>query len=186
MVVWSNTVMLNVPATALAVASLYHFRRWIEGGGMTALVVTTAFVSAALFTYYPNAAIVMLLAAWAWARRDKVPLKRRVVPIVIIGLIAGIPLGVALLVAPVHTARQLPTWLLLADATTWTYYWRVLPTIAGAPIVVMGVAGAVAGLASVRWRGEAIWVPDGHGVGHGHSARQKEMLDWLEWVLPQA
>jgi hypothetical protein len=23
-------------------------------------------------------------------------------------------------------------------------------------------------------------------VGHGHSARQKEMLDWLEWVLPQA
>ena len=28
MVVWSNAVMLNVPATALGLACLYHFRRW--------------------------------------------------------------------------------------------------------------------------------------------------------------
>jgi hypothetical protein len=157
-VMWSNTVMLNVPVTALGLASLYHFRRWLETAGMKSFVLAALFVTAVLLTYYPGASVLCILAAWGLLRVSDLRFDRRLVWIAVAGLIALVPLLAALLLAPVHTSRQLPTVAFLARLTTWTYYWRMLPGVIGRPALALGLAGCAAGLASARWRAEAVFV----------------------------
>jgi hypothetical protein len=157
-VVWSNTVMLNVPATALGLASLYHFRRWLETTRMTSLVLTALFVTAVLLTYYPSASVLSILAAWTLLRVRDLRFDRRFLWIAVAGLIALVPLLAALLLAPVHTSRQLPTVAFLTRPTTWTYYWRMLPGVIGRPALALGLAGCAAGLASARWRSEVVFL----------------------------
>jgi len=56
----------------------------------------------------------------------------------------------------------LPTIAFLTRATTWTFYWRQLPEVIGAPALALGLAGVAAGLLLARWRTEAahvaIWI----------------------------
>ena len=155
---WSNTVMLNVPATALGLASLYHFRRWLETAQTKPLLLTAACVTAVLLTYYPGASVLFVLAAWYCIRSGDRHLERRWLWIAAAVLVALIPLAAALLLAPVHTSRQLPTLAFLMTGPTWTYYWTKLPSIVGMPVFALGLAGCVVGVASSRWRAEAVFV----------------------------
>jgi hypothetical protein len=158
MVVWSNAVMLNVPATALGLASLYHFRRWLETARITQLVTATFFLTAVMLTYYPGGSVVCILAAWAVFRAGDLRLDRRLLWIAAAAPIAVVPLLAALLLAPVHTSRQLPTLAFLSNRTTWTFYWSELPGLVGGPALALGLAACVAGLTSARWRTEAVFV----------------------------
>ena len=160
--VWSNTVMLNVPATALGLASLYHFRRWLETTRIAQLVAAACFLTAVLLTYYPGASVLCILAVWALFRIRDLRLDRRLLWVASLSLIAIVPLLAAVLLAPVHTSRHLPTIGFLTKLTTWTFYWSVLPDVVGWPALVLGLAGCVAGVAIARWRTEvayvAIWI----------------------------
>jgi hypothetical protein len=158
MALWSNAVMLNVPATAAALASLYHFRRWLETSVGQQLALSAAFVTAALLTYYPSASILPILAMWALLRLQRFRPDRKSVWFVAAAVIATVPLLTALWLTPVHTARQLPTFALLSAPGTWTYYWRALPDVIGGVALALGLAGCAAGYAVVRWRTETTFV----------------------------
>jgi hypothetical protein len=157
-VMWSNTVMLNVPATALGLASLYHFRHWLETARMKSFVLTALFVTAVLLTYYPSTSVLFILAAWGILRVRDLRFDRRCLWAAAAASIALVPLLAALLLAPVHTSRQLPTGAFLARLPTWTYYWRMLPGVIGRPALAVGLAGCAAGLASARWRAEVVFL----------------------------
>jgi len=163
LVVWSNTVMLNVPATALGLALLYHFRRWSETARARQLVPAAFFLMAVPLTYYPGIIVFCILAAWAPLLRARdLRFDRRLLWIAGGGLMALVPLLAALWLAPVHTSRHLPTIAFLTRPTTWTFYWRVLPDVVGGPALVLGLAGCAAGVMIARWRTDiayiAVWI----------------------------
>jgi hypothetical protein len=157
-VLWSNTVMLNVPATALGLASLYHFRRWLETARMKPLVLATLFLAADLLTYYPSASVLSILAVWALFRVRDLRFDRRLLWIAATALVAFVPFVAVLFLAPVHTSRHVPTIAFLTSMTTWTYYWSMLPGVIGWPALTLGLAGCAAGAAIARWRTEAAYV----------------------------
>jgi hypothetical protein len=155
---WSNTVMLNVPATALGVASLYYFRRWLETAGIKPLVLAICFSTAVLLTYYPGGSVLCILGVWALPRIRDRGFDRRLWWIPAAALMAAVPLLTALLLAPVHTARQLPTIALLTSASTWAFYWRALPNIVGGPALALGTTSLAAVVGTKEWRAEAAYV----------------------------
>ena len=162
MVLWSNAVMLNVPATAAGLASLYHFRRWLETAGRMQLALSVVFVTVVLLTYYPSASVLPVLAAWGLLHVRGLRFDRKFLWAVAAGVIAMVPLLAALRLAPVHTSRHLPTLAFLSSPGTWTYYWRMLPGVIGSVALALGLAGCAAGFVVVRWRAEttyiAIWI----------------------------
>ena len=141
LVLWSNTVMLNVPATALGLGSLYHFRRWLETGRTTQGLAASGFAIAALLTYYPGGIVLCVLGTWALVGGRPLRFDRRLLWIAAAALVALLPLVAALVLAPVHTSRQLPTVALLTKRVTWTFYWRVLPDVVGMPAFAAGAVG---------------------------------------------
>jgi len=154
MVLWSNAVMLNVPATAAGLASLYHFRRWLDTSARTQLALGVLSVTIVLLTYYPSATVLPVLAAWALLDRRGFRFDRTLVWAAAAGVLALVPLLAALRLAPVHTSRHLPTLAFLSAPGTWTYYWRVLPGVIGGAALALGFAGLAAGSASSRQRPE--------------------------------
>jgi hypothetical protein len=159
MVVWSNTVMLNIPATALGLGSLYHFRRWLDTGRTPQLAAATGFVIAVLLTYYPGGIVLCVLGAWALAGGRPLRFDRRVLWLAATALLALVPMVAALVLAPVHTSRQLPTVEFFTKNTTWTFYWRVLPAVVGLPALAVGAVG-IAGTVSTggRLRTEGVFL----------------------------
>src|SRR5206468_7998913 len=83
---------------------------------------------------------------------------RRFIWIAGIALLASVPLLAAVLLAPVHTSRQLPTVAFLNRTTTWIYYWGVLPGVVGGPALAFGAASVAAAWSTPKWRGEAGYV----------------------------
>src|SRR5262245_2541814 len=158
MVLWSNTVMLNVPATALGLGSLYHFRRWLETGRTTQGFAAVAFAIAVLLTYYPGGIVLCVLVTWAFVDGRSFRFDRRLLWIAAAVLVALLPLVAALALAPVHTSRQMPTIAFLTKRVTWTCYWRVLPGVVGMPALVAGAAGIAAAAWTKAWRTEADYV----------------------------
>jgi hypothetical protein len=162
MVLWSNAVMLNVPATAAGLASLYHFRRWLETSGRDQFALCVVFVAIVLLTYYPSASVLPVLAAWALLDVRGLRFDRKLVWVVAAGVIALIPLLAALRLAPVHTSRHLPTLEFLSAPGTWTYYWRALLGVIGGAGLALGLAGCAAGFVVSRRRSDTthltIWI----------------------------
>jgi hypothetical protein len=155
-VVWSSTIMLNVPSAALGLGVLYHFRHWSEARRVRDLVLAAAFAVGVALTYYPGLAVLFVCLAWTLTFRRDFTLDRRAIGIAALIIVALVPLAISLLLIPVHTTRQWPTLAYLATPTTWTYYWTRLPEVVGWPALVFGVAGVVVGASDARWRDEAI------------------------------
>ena len=161
-VLWTNSVMLNIPAAALGLAVLYHFRRWSETARVTQLVLTLLFAAAVVLTYYQGGIVLCICAGWAALRWREFRLNRRALWIAAGALCAIAPVAIAITLAPVQTARHLPTLALLTKSSTWTFYWTTLPDVTGRPALVAGVAGLIAGFFTARWRTDAaylaIWI----------------------------
>ena len=157
-VLWSNAVMLNIPATALGLGSLYHFRRWLETGVSRQLVFALLFVAAILLTYYPGISVVCVFAAWAVLHLRGINLDRKFLWFLMGALCAVIPLAAALLLAPIHTLRHVPSLTVLTSGTTWTYYWKMLPVILGGTALALGLGSLAVSLLSRRWRTEAAYI----------------------------
>ncbi len=105
-VVWSTTVMLNVPALALGMASLYHARRWVESGGGKRALICAAFCTATLFTYYQGGIAIAIGLVWALFLRSSRSRSRRALAIVAVALLAAIPVLLAAVFAPDVPAAQ--------------------------------------------------------------------------------
>jgi hypothetical protein len=157
-VLWTNSVMLNIPATALGLAVLYHFRRWSDTARVTQLVLTLLFSAAVVLTYYQGGIVLCICAGWAALRWREFRFDRRALWIAATAVCAIMPVAISIVLAPVQTARHLPTLALLARPSTWTFYWITLPDVIGWPALVTGLAGLIAGLFTARWRTDATYV----------------------------
>ena len=156
MVLWSNAVMLNMPATALGLGGIYHARRWLDSADSRQLLLAAACTSAVLLTYYPGAVAVPVIAALALARWRDITLSRRTIWIAAAALCAAVPLAAAMVFSPVHTARHLPSAAFLAEPSTWLLYWYLVPQVVGWPALVLGASGGAMAGATARYRSEAI------------------------------
>jgi hypothetical protein len=184
MVLWSNTVMLNVPAVALGLACLYHFRRWAERaapgpdlgssgtragirsaaetsksdpmvqGRRTQLLLAIGALSAALLTYYQSGAIILVCAVWFVFLCGR---SRADTPLSYVAIAVGlacVPLALSLYVAPVQTIRHLPSPVGLVRLATWTYYWAALPRVVGALALLLAAVSLVVLAGQPSWRTE--------------------------------
>ncbi len=161
-VLWTNSVMLNIPAAALGLAVLYHFRRWSETARVTQLVLTLVFAAAVVLTYYQGGIVLCICAGWFVLRWREFRVDRKALWVAAGALCAIAPVAIAIALAPVQTARHLPTLALLTRSSTWTFYWMALPDVTGRPALVAGMAGLIAGFFTARWRTDAaylaIWI----------------------------
>jgi hypothetical protein len=161
-VLWTNSVMLNIPAAALGLAVLYHFRRWSETARVTQLVLTLVFAAAVVLTYYQGGIVLCVCAGWFVLRWQEFRVDRKALWVAAGALCAIAPVAIAIALAPVQTARHLPTLALLTRSSTWTFYWMALPDVTGRPALVAGMAGLIAGFFTARWRTDAaslaIWI----------------------------
>lgn len=157
-VVWSNAVMLNLPATALSLGALYHFRRWIERDGTRQLVLSSAFVAGVLMTYFPSGTILLICGAWAlWQRRGP-DIRRRGLWAVGAAIAAAIPLGIVLLLGPVQAMRNLPSPVVALNPKVWLFYAVATLQVTGKAVLALGSLGLVLGLSAPRWRREATYI----------------------------
>jgi hypothetical protein len=155
-VLWSNAIMLNVPATALGLACLYHFRRWLEAVDKKHLVLALVSFTALVLTYYQGASVLCVATAWmVLLRRHSRIRSIRLAQLVTISAVAILPLALAAYLAPVQIARHLPVVASLGRVRTWTFYWKVLPDLVGPPALALGLIGLGYGLLVPRWRTEA-------------------------------
>ena len=146
-VLYSNAVLLNVPATALAIAALYHLMAWLETGITADKRRFAALTIAALVTYYP-AALMLPLAALAMAIYRKRPSARALWSIT--AAVVAIVLMAALLL-PQHWARHAPRPQRLLDGRLWRFYADQLVDLSSPAWIVLGALGAVA-LLALRWQ----------------------------------
>lgn len=157
-VVWSNAVMLNVPAMALALAALYHFRRWLESSRSTQLAVSGIFLAAVALTYYQALTALCVFAGWGLMASRGMRIDRRVWWMAAAVLCALLPIAASLLLAPVNAARHLPSAAFLAGGGSFPFYWKVLARAVGGVMLTLGAVSLTAGVFSLRWRREALFV----------------------------
>ena len=154
-VLWSNAVMLNIPAMALSVGALYHFRRWLETRRRVDLGLSGALLAMVLLTYYPAAVVLGIFAGWLLLQVRGFRWDRRLAWIAVGVFAACLPIALSLWLAPVHTARHFPSVRFLSRSATWTFYWRALPGLVGWWTLALGATGCLMAVFTRQWQTEA-------------------------------
>ncbi len=157
-VVWSNSVMLNIPALALALATLYHCRRWIESTSLRQLQLTAVFALATLGTYYQATGVLVICAVWVLVRRREIHAPRQLGWLAILAVCGILPVVATCLIAPVQIVRHLPSVETLRAGGTWSFYWLALPQIISWAWLTVAVSSLASGIWSTRWRREVAYL----------------------------
>jgi hypothetical protein len=147
---YANGVLLNLPATALGLAALYHLRRRMDGGAAGHLLAFAGLAVATVLTYYP--AVLTLVVALVWA--SQAGRWRGVARLA--ALLASLIGAIVLLtgVLPAHLTRNLPSLSLLGSAQAWLFYARGLVRLAGLPLLLAAAFGLAAAARDRRLRRE--------------------------------
>lgn len=159
-VLWSNAVMLNVPAAALSLAALYHAKRWMEvppgPAARRQLYASAAFSVAAALTHFIAGFLVFMILAWIVFLRqwDKVRDFRTLLSALISGMLLLPFYYVAQKWAPIHAGFVSRSLESIGSKAGWTYYPKILPDLAGFVPLAVGLLGFAAGIANRRWRRE--------------------------------
>lgn len=161
-VVWSNAVMLNIPAMSVAVAALYAARRWIDAPSRLRFLLMLSFTGLLIVVYYPAALIVVVLAAWllgdgrwrtAWTRHRPA--------VLVLGCVLLTCAFASLVVTPIPSLKLVSLEDLL-HWSKWRYYLRAVPRLLHPVVVLLAAAALVSAVIDRRYRHEvrllAIWV----------------------------
>jgi len=158
-VVWTNAVMLNVPAAAFGIACLYHYRKWSESGGKKQLMAAALAGAAAALTYYLGAIAVFICLLWALLLSLRGQTRRRKAYWMFTAIVvAVVPLLFIARLAPVFVARHLPGVGILAHPAQWIFYIRRLPALLGPAGLLLGLNGLALALATARLRREGAYL----------------------------
>jgi hypothetical protein len=144
----SNSVLLNMPATALGVGALYHCQSWLDTGARVDRARFLALAIAAVCTYIPGAIVLPVALVWLAFSHRLADMRLVWVPA------AGVALAVAVMAVllPDHFARQGPSLTRFLDPTNWRYYGAILPRSVGGGWLVLAAAGIGVGLAAPEHR----------------------------------
>jgi Dolichyl-phosphate-mannose-protein mannosyltransferase len=159
-IVWSNAIMLNVPAMTLGLATLYHGRQLLDAPRSRQLYLTAIFGVLAILTYLPTAIIAFVLLAWIIVERCGA-IVRQPRAWLVLGLAALTLAPWALITlkwAPTHVGMVSGSVFRVSQSFTeprrWLYYFDSLPELFTGWVLALAAVGAVAGLWSRRWRRE--------------------------------
>ncbi len=153
--VWTNAIMLNIPATALGMACLYHWRRWSEAEARKHLWACIAFGIGAALTYYQGGIAIAVCLAWTVLfRRTNLRHRLGILLIAATALIGFLPVVLSARFMPVFLNRQLPSVALLKNSETWSFYPAGMPSLLGVFLLGIGIAGFLAGMSDRKWRRE--------------------------------
>ena len=160
-VVWSHAVMLHMPALALATASLFHVRRWLESGDAAPdwrqFGLGVLFGTLGVLTYFQAAVVAVVTLAWIFVeRRWRLLVSPAVLPVIGAGAVLLV-IGVLALSrwAPSQLAWVVPKLDVILNPASWTYYLDALPDLFTWHLLALALLGGLAGLATRRWRAEA-------------------------------
>jgi hypothetical protein len=148
---YANVVMLNVPATALGIATLYHLQRWLDSGNPRHQRISVAFAVATVAMYFPGA--VVLLVAVTWVALSTRRLNAG------LWLPAGVMLVGLLVTAsmlPAQMARQAPSLTRIFSSEPWAFYSRELLFILGNIWPALAASGLVVALLRPAYRPQAV------------------------------
>jgi hypothetical protein len=160
MIQFSHAIMLNVPALALGLATLYHARRGLTAPSRTPL--SRHWYAAAILgllttlTYYPAAVVLFVLAAWIplLGRWSLFGAKRIWILLILAALVLLPSAYVVSHWAPRQLGWLIPSKERFLDISSWEFYAVNSPEILQPTTLLLAAAGAAAGLASRRWRRE--------------------------------
>lgn len=162
---WSNSVMLNAPATMLTIASLYHMHRWLDDldQGQRRLLhmyLAAAFGVLAVLTYLPAGFLIFVMVVWILARGHWRTLKRP--PVIITTIICAAPILAWLIMTseytPMHMKWATPKGKQLARMSQWLYYGNVMPQLLSPWLLTLSGIGAVIGLTIRERRRETLYL----------------------------
>lgn len=167
-IVWSNAVMLNLPATALGLAALYHGRRLLDRPRSGHLYLVAIFGVLAILTYLTAGMIVFVLLAWFLIERCGTVFRQ-----LRTWIVAGLA---ALALAPwaVITVKYAPVQMTMVSGSGqyaglssaawwhWLSYLTELPQLVTNWVLALAAVGVIVGLWSRRWRREVklalVWI----------------------------
>ena len=150
----SHAIMLNVPALALQLASLYHVRRWLDESSRGQLALGVLLGTLALLTYQGNLAEILVVGWWVAIRGRWRSLARLgAFPLAIAA--AAVLIGVAALLRLGHSQLRWlvdTPWLWYLD--NWLYYLGTFPDNFGLIVPGLAAVGLVIGSGTPGWRRE--------------------------------
>jgi hypothetical protein len=157
-VLYSHTIMLNVPAFAVGLAALYHARRWLEAPSMRQGCAAATLTVLAVLTYYQAAAIVFVMVSWLFALRGwRAVSTRRTLAVIGVTFLVLVPcVVIAMRWAPTHAGYLFPAADQVWTIDNWAYYPGFLYRLVSPHLLALAVLGGAAGLLSQRWRLETI------------------------------
>src|SRR4029453_7146472 len=159
-ILWSHTVMLNVPSVAIGLAALWHLRRWIETATSRHVYPGMILTCLGIMTYLTTGVVVAIFVVWLVAeRRWAVLLDRRA------WLLAPL-LGLLLLPwafvvyhwAPAHLHTVYATSKPFFYPPRWKYYLESLPQLTTPALLALAAMGIVLGFFGAVERRETKWV----------------------------
>jgi hypothetical protein len=163
-ILWSHTVMLNIPSVAIGLAALWHLRRWIEAPQSRHVYPALILTFVGIMTYIVTGVVVAVFLAWVIAERPWAVLKDRRAWL-LTALLGVLLMPWAVVVyrwAPAHLSSvyvsNRPVW----TPGRWTYYFHALPELFTPLLLGLATLGVVLGLFSAGQRQETkrvlIWV----------------------------
>ncbi len=165
-VVWSHAIMLNVPALALSIGALYHFRRWLESPPASPvwrhLYIGAALAVLSILTYLTSCVLLLVVGIWLLVeRRWRLLWNRRTLIVFVASLLVLLPwiiLTVMFESPRIETATGQVTNLISVSYWRWAflYYPKRLPELFGTHLLFIAAFGIASGMLVRRWRHETI------------------------------
>jgi hypothetical protein len=160
--------MLNVPALALSIGALYHFRRWLESPPTSPLWrhlyagATLALLS--ILTYLTSGVLLLIAGIWLIVeRRWRLLWNRRTLVVLVASALALLPWAIVvvkfernriqLATGTVEIITHFPRAYYLECIS---YYPKRLPELFGTYILLIAAFGIVGGILIRRWRHETV------------------------------
>jgi hypothetical protein len=159
---WSNSVMLNVPATALSLAALYHAKRWMESsidsGARRQLFLTVAFSLSAILTHFVAGILLLVIFAWMLSMRrwDLLWTRRTFYAVLISGALLLPFIGIASKWAPTYVAFVTQGLARARLVSSWTFYPENLLIQVGPFLLAFSALGLILGAVQRKWRQESL------------------------------
>jgi 4-amino-4-deoxy-L-arabinose transferase-like glycosyltransferase len=161
---WSHAIMLNVPALALSIGALYHFRRWLESPPASPawrqLYIGAALAVLSMLTYVTSCMLILIVGMWLLMKRRWILLwNYRTLVVFIVSALALLP-WILLVVMFESNRIETATGGLSKSTSYWLwsilYYPKRMPELFGTHILLIASFGIIGGIFSKRWRHETI------------------------------
>jgi 4-amino-4-deoxy-L-arabinose transferase-like glycosyltransferase len=163
---WSHTIMLNIPALALSIGALYHFRRWLESPPTSPLwrhlYIGAVLAVLSILTYVTSCVLILIVGIWfIIEHRWRLLWNRRTLVVFVVSALALLPWALVVLKFEQNRMEMATGQAKYLTSTTYwrwalSFYPKCLPELFGIHLLFIAAFGIACGLFSRLWRHETI------------------------------